>query len=68
MNNNSISKFIDESNIQFNNRILYIKKLEENNINLKEAIRLSKIWYCIKYKNCKYSLEIHNNIMYYDNK
>ena len=49
-----IIKFVEESNLQFYNRLLFIKKLEDNNINKKEAIRLSKIWYCIKYKKCKY--------------
>ena len=63
-----IIKFVEESNLQFYNRLLFIKKLEDNNINKKEAIRLSKIWYCIKYKKCKYPLEIYNNIMLFDNK
>ena len=63
----NIIKFIEESNEQFSNRLLYIKKLEKNNINIKEAIRLSKIWYCIKYKKCKYPSEIYNYIMLFDN-
>ena len=66
-NNEKILKFISESNKQFENRLLYIKKLESYNLLYKEAINLSKIWYSIKIKKCKYSLEIYNNVMLYDN-
>jgi len=65
-NNEKILKFISESNKQFENRLLYIKKLESYNLPYKEAINLSKIWYSIKIKKCKYPLEIYNNVMLYD--
>ena len=64
--NKYFTKFISESDYEFQNRLLFIKKLENNNIDIKEAIRLSKIWYCIKYKKCKYPNEIYTNIMSLD--
>jgi len=65
-NNCKILQFLSESNKQFSNRLTYIKKLEKNNINIKEAVRLSKIWYSIKYKNCTYTNDIYNYVMNYD--
>ena len=62
-----ILKYISESNNQFNNRLIFISKLENKNINYKEALRLSKIWFSIKYKKCTYSYEIYNYVMQYDN-
>ena len=53
-----ILRYIGESNHQFNKRLNYIKMAEEKNIPAKEAIRLSKIWFCIVYKKCKYSHHI----------
>ena len=64
--NIKILQYISESNNQFNNRLIYIKKLENNNLNYKEAIRISKIWYSIKYKKCKYPLEIYNYVIQFD--
>ena len=61
-----ILQYLSESNNQFNNRLLYIKKLENNKLNYKEAIRMSKIWYSIKYKKCKYQQEIYNYIMKFE--
>ena len=61
-----ILKYISESDNQFNNRLLFIKKLENNNIKYKEALRLSKIWYSIIYKKCIYSNDIYNYIMSLD--
>ncbi len=61
-----ILKYISESNLQFNAKLDYIKKIEKNDIDWKEANRLSKIWYCIKYKNCKYTPEIYYKVMLYD--
>ena len=66
--NIKILQFISESDYQFNERLLFIKKLETfiSPPNNKEAIRLSKIWYSIKFKKCTYPLEIYNNILQYD--
>lgn len=64
----SILQYLSESNNQFNKRIDYIKLLENAKIDWKEAYRLSKIWYCIKYKNCKYSPDIHYKVISYENR
>ena len=65
-NNYKILQYLSESNKQFTNRLVYLQKLEKCNINIKEAIRLSKIWYSIKYKNCTYTNDIYNYVMNYD--
>jgi methionine synthase II (cobalamin-independent) len=65
-NNYKITRFICETHNEFTSRLKYIKKIELDNIKFKEALRLSKIWYCIKYKNCKYSYDIYNSVMLYD--
>jgi hypothetical protein len=63
----NILKYISESNNQFNNRLIFMSKLEKKNINYKEALRLSKIWFSIKYKKCTFPYEIYNYVMQYDN-
>ena len=57
-----VTQYLSESDEQFNNKLIIIKKLEEKNTPWKEANKLSKIWYNIKYKNCKYSYELFNKI------
>jgi len=54
-----ILQFMSESNTQFNERLDYIKSFKENNIDFKEAVRLSKIWMCITMKKCKYNKETY---------
>lgn len=61
-----IQKMVVESQSQFNNRLQYIKKLENANVDWKEANRLSIIWYCIKFQNCKYSSAIYHKVIDYD--
>ena len=61
-----ILRYLSESNSQFNAKLDYIKKIENKDIEWKEANRLSKIWYCIKFKNCKYSPEIYHKVMSYE--
>ena len=69
MNNKvTILKYISESQTQFNKRIEYIRLLEIANVDWKEAYRLSKIWYCIKFKKCKYMPEIYNKVMSFERK
>ena len=46
----TINKYLSESKNYFDKRIEFIKILEKNNIDIKEAIRLSKIWMNIKFK------------------
>ena len=55
-----VLQYLSESNSDFNKRLEYIKTLENRNIDYKEAIKLSKLWYCITIKKCKYSHEIYN--------
>lgn len=61
--NIKILKYLSESESQFNKRLDYIKTLEEKNVNWKDAIRLSKLWYCIKFRKCVYSNEIQNSLI-----
>ena len=49
-----VLQYLSESNYVFKKKLEYIKKLEEKKIEWKEANRLSKIWYCEKFKNCEY--------------
>ncbi len=63
-----ILQYLSESNEQFGKRTEYIKLLENAKVDWKEASRLSKIWYCIKYKNCKYSPEIYHKVISYEKK
>jgi hypothetical protein len=64
--NESIERLVTESNKQFEERTKYIKKLEKHNLIWKEAIRLSIIWYCIKFLKCKYSESLHSKINSYE--
>ncbi len=61
-----ILQYLSESNSTFKKRLLYIKKLENAKINWKEANRLSKIWYSIRFKNCKYNQDLYIKVMKYD--
>ena len=61
-----ILRYTSESDSQFNAKLDYIKKIEKNNVEWKEANRLSKIWYCIKFKKCRYTPEIYNKVMLYE--
>lgn len=58
-----ILQYLSESDNQFNQRLDFIKKLEAANIDWKEANKLSKIWYNITFKNCKYSSELYQKII-----
>ena len=58
-----VIQYLSESNEQFNIKLDIIKKFEQKNIPWKEANKLSKIWYNIKYKNCKYPRENYNKII-----
>lgn len=62
----SVLKYLSESKFQYNLRLEYIGKLEKSNVDFKEALRLSKIWYCIKFKKCKYHPEIYHKVMSYE--
>jgi hypothetical protein len=57
---------LSESNNHFEKKLEYIKKLEKKELDWREANRLSKIWYCIKFKNCRYQPEVYHKVMSYD--
>jgi len=61
-----VLQYLSESNSQFEKKLEYIKKMEIKEIDWREANRLSKIWYCIKYKNCRYQPEVYHKVMSYD--
>ena len=63
----NILQFLSESENQFQQRLEYIKSIENENIIWKEANRLSKIWYCIKFKHCKYTPEVYYKVISYEN-
>ena len=68
-NNNfeKIIKFVSESDLRFNKRLELIKIFEKNNIKWKEANKLSKIWYNIKFNKCKYNQDLYNEYIKYNN-
>jgi len=63
--NISIIQFLCESDEQFNSRLELIKKLENKKIEWKQAEKLSKIYYNIKFKKCKYISIIYNMVRDY---
>ena len=65
--NEKIIKFNCESNKRFALRILFIKVLENKKIKWKDANKLSKIWYNIKFNKCKYVPQIYKKYIYYNN-
>jgi hypothetical protein len=65
-NNEKIIHYNSESKNRFNQRLSFIKILENNNITWKEANKLSKIWYNIKFNKCKYQPELYKKFIHYD--
>jgi len=63
--NTEITQYLCESDEQFILRIELIKKLEEKKIDYKQALKLSKIYYNIKFKKCKYTPVVYNMIRNY---
>lgn len=66
-NSEKIIRFNSESNNRFNERLKIIKIFESKKLKWKEANKLSKIWYNIKYNKCKYSPNIYKLYIYYNN-
>ena len=60
-----IVQFLSESDEYFNKRLDFIKILEKENINWKDAVKLSKIYMNIKYKKCKYVPFLYNKLKKY---
>ena len=60
-----ILQYITESNVQFNKRLEYIKLLEKAGVSWTDAERLSKVWYCITFRNCRYTSDLYNKVISY---
>ena len=63
--NNKIERFDGESDLVFNERLEFINKVNSKLNNMKEAIRLSKIWVNFKYNNCRYEPAVFYKIKEY---
>jgi hypothetical protein len=61
-----ITRFVSESNQTFNKRIELIRLMEKDNINWKEAHKLSKIWYNIKLNNTRYNSDLYKKYLHYN--
>ncbi len=59
------TQYLCESDEQFNSRLEVIKKMEEKNIEWKQAQKLSKIYYNVKFKKCRYTPIVYNMIRQY---
>ena len=61
-----IFKYHSESENYFNKRLEFLKKLEEAKVSFKDAVKFSKIWSNIKFKECRYNIKVYNIIKKYD--
>ncbi len=61
--NELLDFFPSECMNRLNKRKQFIKVLEDNKYNWKDANKLSKIWYNIIYNKTKYSSDTYNLIM-----
>lgn len=61
-----VQQYLSESNEQFKKKLDFIKKMEKKDVEWREACRLSKVWYCIKYRSCRYIPEVYYKVMLYD--
>lgn len=59
---NKVHRFEDESNTVYNYRLDFIKKLYDNEKDLKILIKNSKILANMKFKNCKYNPKIYHEL------
>lgn len=60
-----ITQFLMESNEQYEDRLQIIKKMENENMLWKESLSLSKVYYNVKYRKCKYNPYLYNKIKKY---
>ena len=60
-----IERTPDESNKIFDDRIKFIERVYSNTNDLKESIRLSKIYINYKYRDCRYSSDVFLKIKPY---
>lgn len=61
-----ILQYISESNNNFELRLNYIRKLEKHNVSWDDAIKLSLLWYNIKFRKCKYNKDLYIKVISYD--
>ena len=61
-----IFKYHSESENYFNQRLEFLKKLENSNVKFKDAVKISKIWSNIKFKECRYNVKVYNMIKKFD--
>ena len=65
INTSEIYRFDGESDKIFNERIDFIKKVFKDTNNLKESIRLSKVWVNFTYNKCKYDSNVYYKLRKY---
>ena len=61
-----LTRFNSESLNRFNSRIDFINKLSNHKLIWKDAVKYSKIWSNIKYKQCKYNQKVYYKVKKYD--
>lgn len=60
-----IIQYLCESDEQFKSRIELIKKIEKDNVPWKDAHKISKIFYNVKYKKSRYTQMVYNMVRKY---
>lgn len=60
-----LTQYLCESKEQFEERKELLKKLEKDNVPWKESYKLSKIFYSVKYKKCRYQPMVYHMIKKY---
>lgn len=60
-----IERMPDESDKVFNDRIEFISRANQDLNNIKESVRLSKVYINFKYKKCKYPQDLFFKIKNY---
>ena len=61
----SLVQYLSESNEQYLKRTEIIKKMEKDNIPWKECLKLSKIYYNVKFRKCRYVPALFHKIKNY---
>jgi hypothetical protein len=61
----TITQYLCESDEQYKARLEFILKLEKDKIIWKDACKISKLYYNITFKKCKYSQETYGLIKKY---
>ena len=64
-NDKLVDRFESESDKIYQERLEFIKNVCKDKNDMKEAIRLSKIWMNFKFKGCRYSSEVYQKIKPY---